>query len=208
MAFLFSDSNVLYSAALLLVIAFFVLELLGLLVGFSLMAMLDDLLPVDIEGDISTEAPSQLLSWLSLDRLPFMIWLVIWLTTFASTGFLWTSVIGASIPFGQPFILHTLVAVFAATALTGLLGRYIAKMIPKQQSSAIDMEGLAGSTGQITLGVATQGSPAEAKLTDAFGQVHYLMVEPIEQDTFRQGETVILVKKGPHGWLAMRYQQL
>lgn len=206
MAFLFAEANVLYSAALLLVLALFAIELLGLLSGFSLLAMLDDFSPIDVDADIEAQGPAQLLSWLCLDRLPLMVWLVVWLTCFACVGLSWTSVFSSLLPFSVPFLLHTLISLVLASVLTGIVGRFIARLIPKHQSSAVHLDGLAGSTGEITLGTANPGSPAEAKVLDAFQQIHYLMVEPIEQDSFHQGDTVILVKKGPRGWLAMRYQ--
>jgi hypothetical protein len=48
----------------------------------------------------------------------------------------------------------------------------------------------------ITLGKATKGKPAQAKLKDKFGTTHYIMVEPdLEDDTFLQGDPVLIVRQ-------------
>ncbi|RDV24615.1 DUF1449 family protein [Alteromonas aestuariivivens] len=206
MSFLFSDANMFYSAALVFVVLLFMVEVLGLLFGLSLVGLLDDIVSVDAKADLSATGPSELLSWLCLDRLPLLVWLILWLTCFGATGFFITSFLLAGLPFGVPAALHIVVSMIFATFLTAKFGGGLAKLIPKQQSTAIDTESLVGSAAVITLGTACAGSPAEAKVTDAFQQLHYVMVEPMENDNFVKGDTVILVQKGPRGWLATRYQ--
>ena len=45
----------------------------------------------------------------------------------------------------------------------------------------------------ITIGQAAAGSPAEARFSDEFGTTHYVMVEPDGEETFSQGDQVLLV---------------
>ena len=83
----------------------------------------------------------------------------------------------------------------------------IAAVIPKFQTSAIQNDDFIGAVAHITIGIASKGNPAEAKFTDDYAQPHYVLVEPFEDnELFKQGERVILVKKTTHSWLATRYQ--
>ncbi|HCT6130242.1 TPA: DUF1449 family protein [Escherichia coli] len=40
---------------------------------------------------------------------------------------------------------------------------------------------------------ATSGNPCEGKLTDQFGQIHYLLLEPEEGKTFTKGDKVLII---------------
>uniref|UniRef100_UPI002075B704 OB-fold-containig protein n=1 Tax=Escherichia coli TaxID=562 RepID=UPI002075B704 len=40
---------------------------------------------------------------------------------------------------------------------------------------------------------ATSGNPCEGKLTDQFGQIHYLLLEPEEGKFFTKGDKVLII---------------
>ena len=81
------------------------------------------------------------------------------------------------------------------------------KIIPKDESSALKEESFVGQMATITLGKASKGSPAEAKVTDHHGQTHYFMIQPeSEEEIFQQGEQVLLSKPAPSGFFAIRTQ--
>ncbi|MDZ6719107.1 DUF1449 family protein, partial [Escherichia coli] len=40
---------------------------------------------------------------------------------------------------------------------------------------------------------ATSGNPCEGKLTDQFGQIHYLLLEPEEGKIFTKGDKVLII---------------
>ena len=53
-----------------------------------------------------------------------------------------------------------------------------------------------GKVATITRGVARVGIPAEAKLRDTHGQMHYVLVEPDNPDaSFEQGHEVLLTSQ-------------
>jgi hypothetical protein len=72
--------------------------------------------------------------------------------------------------------------------------------MPKDETDAVSEQSFIGRVAVITLGNASHGSPAEAKLKDQHGQMHYVMVEPdLPNEAFSQGTAVILVRqKGAH----------
>ena len=72
---LLSDANFWFSIALATVAILFIIEIVGLVFGISMVGLLDDM-PT---SNINVESSSILSfgSWLNLDRVPLLIWLVV-----------------------------------------------------------------------------------------------------------------------------------
>ena len=208
LSFLLDDANFWFSCALGIVIALFILEMAGMFFGVSLLGLVDDQAALDADTDTSSGF-TEFGSWLALDRLPLLVWLVLLLTTFGSAGltFNFLSLTLLDTYFARWLI--TLLAVIAGLFFTARFGSFIARLLPKQESSATTADELVGTVGHITVGVARQNSPAEGKFVDAHGQPHYLLVEPLEPDEqFSQGEKILLIQKRDYRWLASRYSDL
>ena len=60
-----------------------------------------------------------------------------------------------------------------------------------------------GQPAKIILGIAQANSPAQAKVKDQFGQTHYVLVEPEQDESFQQGQIVILTRKTKLGFQAI-----
>jgi len=208
LSFLLDDANFWFSCALGIVIALFILEMAGMFFGVSLLGLVDDQAALDADADTSSGF-TEFGSWLALDRVPLLVWLVLLLTTFGSAGltFNFLSLTLLDTYFARWLI--TLLAVIAGLFFTARFGTFIARLLPKQESSATTADELVGTVGHITVGVARQNSPAEGKFVDAHGQPHYLLVEPLEPDEqFSQGEKILLIQKRDYRWLASRYSDL
>jgi hypothetical protein len=208
LSFLLDDANFWFSCALGIVIALFILEMAGMFFGVSLLGLVDDQAALDADADTSSGF-TEFGSWLALDRVPLLVWLVLLLTTFGSAGltFNFLSLTLLDTYFARWLI--TLLAVIAGLFFTTRFGTFIARLLPKQESSATTADELVGTVGHITVGVARQNSPAEGKFIDAHGQPHYLLVEPLEPDEqFSQGEKILLIQKRDYRWLASRYSDL
>ena len=62
----------------------------------------------------------------------------------------------------------------------------------------MSQDAFVGTTGTIVMGTARCGHPAQARLRDAQGQSHYVMVEPsTPEEVFETGTDVLLVER--HG---------
>ena len=208
LSFLLDDANFWFSCALGIVIALFILEMAGMFFGVSLLGLVDDQAALDADADTSSGF-TEFGSWLALDRVPLLVWLVLLLTTFGSAGltFNFLSLTLLDTYFARWLI--TLLAVVAGLFCTARFGTFLARLLPKQESSATTADELVGTVGHITVGVARQNSPAEGKFIDAHGQPHYLLVEPLEPDEqFSQGEKILLIQKRDYRWLASRYSDL
>ena len=208
LSFLLDDANFWFSCALGIVIALFILEMAGMFFGVSLLGLVDDQAALDADAD-SSSGFTEFGSWLALDRVPLLVWLVLLLTTFGTAGltFNFLSLTLLDTYFARWLI--TLLAVVAGLFCTARFGTFLARLLPKQESSATTADELVGTVGHITVGVARQNSPAEGKFIDAHGQPHYLLVEPLEPDEqFSQGEKILLIQKRDYRWLASRYSDL
>ena len=208
LSFLLDDANFWFSCALGIVIALFILEMAGMFFGVSLLGLVDDQAALDADAD-SSSGFTEFGSWLALDRVPLLVWLVLLLTTFGTAGltFNFLSLTLLDTYFARWLI--TLLAVVAGLFCTARFGTFLARLLPKQESSATTADELVGTVGHITVGVARQNSPAEGKFIDAHGQPHYLLVEPFEPDEqFSQGEKILLIQKRDYRWLASRYSDL
>lgn len=201
--FLFSDTNFWFSTAIGIVLLLFLIEVIGLVFGMSIIGVFDDLTDIDSES----ASASALASWLKLDKLPMMIWLVIFLTLFGLTGYLigyGFSLFTYSLP---PLWVSLPLALVAALIITGRFGLVLARILPKAESAAVHDDDFVGAAASITIGTARRGHPAEAKFIDQFSQSHYVLVEPFEaEEQFHQGDRIILIKKGPSSWIATRYK--
>ena len=200
-----ADYNLLYSSALFFVLCLAMLEGVGLLIGLSLASALDDLLPIDL--DVDTDVPlssgglSAVLGWLYLHRLPFLVWLLLFLTSFAMAG------LTVNYMFVLPTLLSFPIALVIAIVNCRILGKKIAMVMPKNESSAISSHSFSGKVATITVGKASKGNAAEAVLHDEFKQKHYLLVEPELQDQeFVQGTQVVLIEKLQNSWLAIEFK--
>ena len=127
LSFFLSDANFWFSCALGIVAALFVMEVVGTLMGISLLGLADDQVDFDADAVASAGSLTALASWLSLDRLPLMVWLVILLTSFGIIGILTTMVSQSATGGHFPGFIVVTISVIAAL------------IIPPVQDSAVAM---------------------------------------------------------------------
>lgn len=193
--FLFNSNNIIFTSALILMMFIALLEGVLVLIGVGLSNTFDSLIPdFDTEFDVDTGySLSKFFGWIRLKQVPILMLVVIFLTSFGLIGLLIQAILFNFI--GTLWLQYLVVIpafIFAITSLR-IFGGLIAKFLPKDETSSISNNDLIGYIAIITLGKATKGSPAEAKIKDQSGQVHYFMVEPEnENDIFMQGEKVLI----------------
>lgn len=208
-SFLISHENVPFSIASLIVIFLGIFELMSLIFGLSLMGAIDDWLALDtdvsVDGDVIPNGFTGLLGWLCLNRLPLLIWLVMALCSFSMAGygvnFFYLQASGSLISLWVSFPL----ALFFMCLTCRYLGPILANLLPKDESSAIDIDSLNGCVATVTVGEAKAGMPAEAVVRDIYQQKHYVFVEPDEaKQVFPQGSQVVLLSRQGKVWSAAR----
>lgn len=178
-----APANLPFAVALLVMLLIGAVEALGL--GASAVHL-------DVHADI--DGGGDLLGWLGFGRVPLLILLVVFLALFGLIGFAIQRFAG---PF--PLWIATPAAAIAALPLTGLGARGLARILPGDETTAVSLDSLVGRRGTITVGTARRGSPAQARVADIHGQVHYVMVEPYDDgQSFGEGETVRLDRREGH----------
>lgn len=183
-----APENIVFSSALLLML------LIGAVQAVGLAGDIDADLHGDTDGDIGFA--DTLLAWAGIGRLPFLMWLVIFLALFGALGLglqqLMTALTGEP---GANLLMIPLTTV-AALPVTGRAARVVARILPGLETTAIERDDLVGLYAEISIGTASVGSPARARVIDPHGQAHQIMVEPDSADQlFQTGESVLLVKR-------------
>ena len=195
---LFEAHNLPFAVAAALLVLIAVMQVIGLgdIFGSS-----DAEIDFDLDGDFGPEVEAAgsmdgLLSLIGLGKVPFLIWLALLLAVFLGVGVsgqaLAQSLLGAPLHPGVAGIL----AGIAALPVNGLAVRPVAAILPEDETSAVGRGSLLSRRAVIQTGKAEQGSPARAKVTDRYGQPHFVMVEPHDAGIILgEGEEVVLVRR-------------
>ncbi len=198
MEFLAAAYNLPFTVALALMLGIALLEGVAMLLGAGLSDLIDQLLPTGLAIDANLEGAgvlTRLLGWLQFGRVPALMLLVIFLTAFGCIG-LGVQTLAGRLAAPLPATLAALPALLLALPLTRASGSLLALVMPRDESQAVSATSFIGRVAVITLGSASHGHPAEARLKDQFGQSHYVMVEPDDHEgRFAQGEQVLLVSQ-------------
>ena len=190
-----ADHNLPFAGALLAMALLAIVQVFGLLDGFG---DTDTGSAPEADADLHAGAGlgGALVALLGLGRVPLMIWLVLALFVFAALGValqgLATAILGAA--------LDRWLAVAAAGAgalpLTGALARPLARLLPRDETSAVGLDALVGRRAVISIGRAARGHPARARVLDRFGQAHHVMTEPHDAGSeLIEGDEVLLVHR-------------
>jgi hypothetical protein len=227
---LFSPAYVPFSLALGLLAALFLLELVALILGASLIGAdqgpdldpgLDagaafDVEPGDIpdtgaliaaadSAEVAPEAaePGGLAGLLGLGATPFMIWFAALLLGFGISGLVLQSLADAVLSATLAPSLAVLVALPLGLGFAKRFARRFARLLPKIETTATSVQFMGGLRGRVSQGVARQGSAAEVRLTDRHGNTHYLRCEPLLPDVeIAEGRDVLTVRlrTSPNSW--------
>jgi hypothetical protein len=146
-----------FTLSLAIVLGLFLLEIVTLILGSSILATgsdgldtdvdldadfdLDSDLDVDLDPEVeasvdtgadATDAlsPASLLSWLGITKVPFLIWLVSFLTAFGLTGLVLQSLSAAVFGALMPASLASLIAFLPALVSTRTISAVVATIMP------------------------------------------------------------------------------
>jgi len=173
-----------------LMIALAVAEALALLIGVSALHWHDADVADHPDGVVSAA-----LGWLHVGKVPLLVILVIFLTSFAVIGFAAQFAARALLGFFMPWPAAVALAFVVGILAVRTLGAALGNVIPKDETFAVADVSLVGRVGTIVIGTASAGKPAEARVRDEHGATHYVMVEPEESDQhFASGTSVLLVR--------------
>jgi len=175
-----------------LIVGIALLEGFGMLVSLSPSNLIDDWLP-DVSGD---GALDRVLGWLHIGRVPALVLLLLFLAGYVLFGYGLQMVAHGLLGGYLPAWMAGLLAVPSGMATVRGLGALIAHIVPRDETSVVSEQSLVGRVGVVTAGVARRGLAAQARVRDALGRSHYLMVKPdLEDEVFEEGAQVLIVRK-------------
>ncbi|WP_457421896.1 YqiJ family protein [Roseateles sp. P5_E7] len=181
-----------FGVAVALIVAIALLEGLGMLVALSPSNLIDHWLP-DHSVETGTD---KVLGWLHLGRVPALVLLLLFLLGYALFGYALQKVAFNLLGGFLPAWLAGLLAVPPGLATVRGLGSLVAHIIPRDETTAVSEQSLVGRGGVISGGAARRGLAAQARVRDAHGRVHYLMVEPdLDDEVFEEGAQILIVRK-------------
>lgn len=197
-SFINQPQNFIFTMSILLMIGIGFLEIILLFIGNSLNEFLPEtpnLPDIGASSDISgISSFAELFAWLNQGRIPFILILISFLTSFGLIGLIsqniyfviTESLLSSWILFLPVFIISLFVV--------RVISKVLAKILPRDETTAIRPESFIGGIATIVNGVAVKGRQAEAKWIDRFNQTHYFQVEPVEDGlSFEKGDTVLII---------------
>jgi hypothetical protein len=211
--------NAPFTVALLVMLGLLIFELISLFSGLGVNEVVDDLLAANvdfpdmpddisggygdfssgIEGSSAPEAGSligRVLAWLYVGRVPVLIVLVVFLGIFGLIGLFGQTVLRETIGLALPGLIAAPIAFFASLPLVRWTSAGLARILPRDETSAVSTRSFVGRTATVVGGNARTGLPAQARFRDQFGTTHYVQVEPEDADeVLESGSTVLLVRQ-------------
>jgi hypothetical protein len=198
MTTLLSSGTMPFSVSLLVLAGIVLIEIVLLLVGTHFFGLLDDLIP-DLHADLDHDGGHELsfgkvLHFVGFGRVPFMMVLMSFLATFGLAGFViqWVSagVIGRALPYAGAIPL----AFALALPATGRICAVLARILPKEQTSAVSAATFIGREAVVKYGAATVALPATAAVLDEHGRTHFIQVKAQgDDDHVAEGGTLLIV---------------
>jgi hypothetical protein len=211
-AHLTAPENAAFGIALILLLALFALQLVGLLLGSELFAWMDSAVPelpeldLDLEVDVQAAASAgsggfvdHLFAFLNLGRVPLIISLLAFLFFFSCIGYNLQFVLREmGLPL-MPLLGASAISFAVSLPLLRLSNAGLARVLPKDESAAVSPDTFVGRVAVVTLGTVTAQRQSEARLTGPRGRTHHVQViADSEGMEFHQGDEVLLVsRQGP-----------
>lgn len=183
-----------FSVAVTIVAAIALIEGAGLLVGLNFSGWIDHLIPDAGEGLES--ASEAWLGWLHVGKVPVLVLLVLLLTAFAMIGFSIVALSKDLLGVYPPVPLSAIGALLGALPVVRVTGAAIARITPRDETSAVLLETLVGRVATVVNGTARVNYPAQARVRNEHDLTLYVHIEPDDPDTtFGPGDSVLLVKQ-------------
>jgi Protein of unknown function (DUF1449) len=189
-----------FAVAAAIMVALGGIEVLSTLVGLSI----GEIFGKDFELDANShDALGGLYLWINAGRLPLLILIILALGLFSITGFLLHGIVhAAGLPL--PAWIAAIVATAASLPLIRSTSRGIARIIPRDESYAVNDADFVGHVGEVAIGPLDQGLPGRVRLKDVFGNWHTVPARASpDSNALPVGASVLLVDRDARCFIAI-----
>ena len=143
------------------------------------------------------------LDWLNAGRVPLLVLIIALLAAFAGLGMVLQTLVGAT-GFYAPKWLAIAAVVVPAFVCTRYLSRLVGKIVPRDESYVLSGGDFVGLVGEVTVGPVRRGVVARARIRDRHGNTHWPRVEPADpEQIIAAGTSVLVIEARAHGVLAV-----
>ena len=176
------------------------IELLTTLVGFSISELLGKDFAVEADSDSGLGG---MFLWVNAGKLPLLILIILALGMFSIAGFFLQG-----LAHGAGLSIPAAIAALAAAALSlpaiRVTSRGIARIIPRDETYAVDDADFVGKVAEVSVGPLDQGLPGRVRLKDVFGNWHSLVARASPESTpLPVGASVLLVDRDAKSFIAI-----
>jgi hypothetical protein len=192
--FLLDSRNVPFAVAVAVLIGLFLVELIGALVGFSALGAGQGDSGLDLpESDVTLWSSAQ--AWMYFGKVPSVAWLAIFAGSFGVIGYVMQAATAMAFPTGAVAMGAGAASLVVTRGVSGWLHRHLFR----DETTAVSADSLVGRVAVVTLGRGLPGAPTQAKVRDAHGTTHYILVEPeVATAALEPGAEIILLRReGP-----------
>jgi hypothetical protein len=189
-----------FAVAAAIMAALGAIELLTTLVGFSISGFIGN--DVAVEAD-SHDALGGLFLWINAGRLPLLILIILALGVFSIEGFFLQ---GIAHGFGitVPTWIAGLAAFAGAIPVVRATSRSISRIIPRDETYAVDDADFVGKVATVSIGPLDQGLPGRVRLKDVFGNWHSVAARAsADSQALPVGASVLLVDRDARSFIAI-----
>jgi hypothetical protein len=185
------------AAAIIIVLAG--IELLTTLIGTSI----SQVFGTEIHLNGNNSPFEGLMLWINAGRVPLLILILLALGVFAVEGFLFQG-IAHGIGIQVPAWIASLAAVAGAIPVVRVTSRGIARIIPRDESYAVDEADFVGQVAVVSIGPLDHGLPGRVRLKDAFGNWHTVRARASpDSKALAVGASVLLVDRDAKVFIAI-----
>jgi Protein of unknown function (DUF1449) len=189
-----------FAIAAMMIIIVGGVELISMAVGVSMSELVGN--AIDIGHD-SDNAFINAVAWLNVGGVPLLVFIVVILGMFSITGFLIQD-IARAVAGPLPLIAAVPLACAASVPLVRGTTRLVSRIIPKDESYAVELSDLVGRVGKVSVGPLDQGLPGRVRVKDAHGNWHVVTASAAPNSPpLAQGAAVLLVDRSAGHFIAI-----
>jgi hypothetical protein len=176
------------------------IEVLTMIVGFSISQLVSTDFAIEGEHD---GVIGGLFLWINAGRLPLLILIILALGVFAIEGFFLQGIAhiaGTAVP----VTFAALAAVAFSLPVIRVTSRSIARIIPRDETYAVNDADFVGKVAEVAIGPLDQGLPGRVRLKDVFGNWHSVPARAsTDSNPLPVGASVLLVDRDSKSFIAI-----
>lgn len=178
--------------AIMVMVGLCLIELCSHLMGGSVAGLIDEGLAADGPPDTDPGLLGSWMSWLNAGRVPLLVLAVLILCAFAVFGLAIQAAL-ATIAAPLPATVASLIALGAAIPTTRWFSKAVAKIIPRDETTAISQADYIGLTGEVSVGPLDQDAPGIVRVKDMHDNYHNVRTRAAPGHTISVGSKVLIV---------------